>query len=336
MLNFVHTYKNFYFLKLQGVKKLQLVKCMSVEVPWPKYAWLNGKIVEWDNAKVHVFVHGLHYGTGVFEGIRGYYDSGCIKIFRLKDHMLRLFRSAKIIHMDIPYTIDALIEATVNLVKINRFTNDIYIRPIAFRGLGSFGLRARNPVDVAIIAVEFGKYLKKSGIKCTISSWRKPPADSFPIYAKVTGMYLLYHLASLEATLSGYDEAILLDSEGYVAEGSGENIFIVKNRVLITPPVYDAILEGITRDTVIKLATEVLGLRVVERRIRREELYTADEVFFTGTAAEVTPVTEIDGRAIGSGQIGGVTSQIMELYSKVVLGKIDRYRDWITEVKVKE
>jgi len=191
-------------------------------------------------------------------------------------------------------------------------------------------------VDVAIIAVEFGKYLKKSGVRCTISSWRKPSADSFPIYAKVTGMYLLYHLASLEAAMNGYDEAILLDTEGFIAEGSGENIFIVKNRTLITPPVYDAILEGITRDTVIKLATEMLGLRVEERRIRREELYTADEVFFTGTAAEVTPVIEVDGRVIGGGQVGEVTSKIIELYSKAVLGEIDKYKHWVTYVKTSE
>jgi branched-chain amino acid aminotransferase len=309
---------------------------VSAEVTWPRYAWLNGKIVDWDGAKVHVFVHGLHYGTGVFEGIRGYYSNGGIKMFRLRDHMLRLFRSAKIIHMEIPYTVEELVEATISLVSVNRFSRDIYVRPIAFRGLGSFGLRAKNPVDVAIIAVEFGKYLKKSGVRCTISSWRKPSADSFPIYAKVTGMYLLYHLASLEAAMNGYDEAILLDTEGFIAEGSGENIFIVKNRTLITPPVYDAILEGITRDTVIKLATEMLGLRVEERRIRREELYTADEVFFTGTAAEVTPVIEVDGRVIGGGQVGEVTSQIIELYSKTVLGEIDKYKHWVTYVKTSE
>uniref|UniRef100_A0A7C4FGN8 Branched-chain-amino-acid aminotransferase n=1 Tax=Ignisphaera aggregans TaxID=334771 RepID=A0A7C4FGN8_9CREN len=309
---------------------------MSAEVTWPRYVWLNGKIVDWDGAKVHVFVHGLHYGTGVFEGIRGYYSNGGIKIFRLRDHILRLFRSAKIIHMEMPYTVEELVEATISLVSVNRFSRDIYVRPIAFRGLGSFGLRAKNPVDVAIIAVEFGKYLKKSGVRCTISSWRKPSADSFPIYAKVTGMYLLYHLASLEAAMNGYDEAILLDTEGFIAEGSGENIFIVKNRTLITPPVYDAILEGITRDTVIKLATEMLGLRVEERRIRREELYTADEVFFTGTAAEVTPVIEVDGRVIGGGQVGEVTSKIIELYSKAVLGEIDKYKHWVTYVKTSE
>jgi len=309
---------------------------VSAEVTWPRYVWLNGKIVDWDGAKVHVFVHGLHYGTGVFEGIRGYYSNGGIKIFRLRDHILRLFRSAKIIHMEMPYTVEELVEATISLVSVNRFSRDIYVRPIAFRGLGSFGLRAKNPVDVAIIAVEFGKYLKKSGVRCTISSWRKPSADSFPIYAKVTGMYLLYHLASLEAAMNGYDEAILLDTEGFIAEGSGENIFIVKNRTLITPPVYDAILEGITRDTVIKLATEMLGLRVEERRIRREELYTADEVFFTGTAAEVTPVIEVDGRVIGGGQVGEVTSKIIELYSKAVLGEIDKYKHWVTYVKTSE
>ena len=311
-------------------------KAMTSEIVWPRYAWLNGKVVEWENAKVHVFVHGLHYGTGVFEGIRGYYDNGYIKVFRLEDHMRRFFKSAKIIHMEIPYTMDTLINAVIDIIKVNKFKRDIYIRPIAFRGLGSFGLRAKNPVEVAIIAVEFGKYLKKSGVRCTISSWRKPPADSFPIYAKVTGMYLLYHLAALEASMNGYDEAILLDQEGYVAEGSGENIFIVKDKTLITPPVYDAILEGITRDTVIRLATEVLNLKVVERRIRREELYTADEAFFTGTAAEITPIIEVDGRVIGNGGIGEITSKLMNLYNEVVLGRIERYRSWVKEVKIED
>jgi branched-chain amino acid aminotransferase len=309
-------------------------KNLGIEIKWPKYAWLNGSIVKWEDAKVHVFVHGLHYGTGVFEGIRGYYDSGVMKIFRLEDHIMRLYRSAKVILMDIPYKMEELIKAVKDVVKVNQFRSDIYIRPITFRGLGSFGLRATNPVDVAIIAVEFGKYLSPKGIRCKISSWRKPPADSIPVWAKATGIYLLYHLAAMDAHLSGYDEAILLDSEGYVAEGAGENIFIVRNGELITPPVYDAILEGITRDTVIKLAREELRLRVVERRIRREELYVCDEAFFTGTAAEVTPIVEIDGRTIGSGTVGEITKKIMDLYREVVLSKIEKYRYWVTEVEV--
>ncbi|ADM27893.1 branched chain amino acid aminotransferase apoenzyme [Ignisphaera aggregans DSM 17230] len=311
-----------------------MAKGSEAQYTWPKYVWMNGSIVRWEEAKVHVFVHGLHYGTGVFEGIRGYYDGGYMRIFRLDDHFKRLFRSAKILHMDIPYTLEDLVKATIDLVKINQFKNDIYIRPIAFRGLGSFGLRAKNPVDVAIIALEFGKYLKPDGIKCTISSWRKPSPDSVPIYAKLTGMYVLYHLASIEAALHGYDEAILLDSEGYVAEGSGENIFIVKNETLITPPVYDDILEGITRNTVITLAKEELGLQVVERRIRREELYTCDEAFFTGTAAEVTPIIEIDGRVIGDGRIGRITRKIIDLYRQVVLGRIKKYENWITSIAI--
>jgi len=264
----------------------------------------------------------------------GTFDNGIMKIFRLEDHMKRLIRSAKIIYMDIPYSVEKLIDATKELVRVNKFNTDIYIRPIAFRGLGSFGLRALNPTDVAIIAVEFGKYLKPTGIRCKITSWRKPSPDSIPVGAKATGMYLLSHLAALDAHMSGYDEAILLDSEGYIAEGAGENIFIVKNRELITPPVYDAILEGITRDTVIRLAKEVLGLNVVERRIRREELYTCDEVFFTGTAAEVTPIVEIDGRTIGNGGVGEITKNIMNLYRDVVLGRIERYKHWVTEVEI--
>ncbi|MEM1526791.1 MAG: branched-chain amino acid transaminase [Ignisphaera sp.] len=311
-----------------------MAKNIGLPIKWPDYVWLNGSIVKWDEAKVHVFIHGLHYGTGVFEGIRGYYDNGVIKVFRLEDHMKRLHRSAKAIYMDIPYRIDELVKATSEVIKVNKFNNDIYIRPIAFRGLGSFGLRALNPVDTAIIAVEFGKYLNPSGIRCKISSWRKPSPDSIPVWAKATGIYLLYHLAALDAHLSGYDEAILLDGEGYIAEGAGENIFMVRNSQLITPPTYDAILEGITRDTVIRLATEVLGIKVVERRIRREELYTCDEAFFTGTAAEITPIKEIDGITIGNGGVGEITKKIMELYRETTLGKIEKYRYWITVVNV--
>ncbi len=310
-----------------------MAKSSETQPTWPRYVWLNGTIVKWDEAKVHVFVHGLHYGTGVFEGIRGYYD-GYIKIFRLEDHFRRLFRSAKILHMDIPYTLQDLMKAVIDVVKANKFRTDIYIRPIAFRGLGSFGLRARNPTDVAIIALEFGKYLKPEGIRCMVSSWRKPTPDSIPVEAKLTGMYVLYHIASLEASLHGYDEAILLDSEGYVSEGSGENIFIVKNGTLITPPVYDAILEGITRNTVITIAREELGLQVVERRIRRSELYTCDEAFFTGTAAEITPIVEIDNRVIGNGKMGEITKKIADLYRQITLGKIKKYEKWVTYVAI--
>lgn len=309
-------------------------KGVESQLVWPKYVWLNGAFIEWGNAKVHVFVHGLHYGTGVFEGIRGYYDSGVMKIFRLDDHIKRLYRSAKMIYMEIPYAIEQLIEATKKLVQVNGFKSDIYIRPIAFRGLGSFGLRARNPVEVAIIAVEFGKYLKPEGIRCMISSWRKPSTDSLPVEAKATANYLLYHLSSIEAASHGCDEAILLDAEGYVSEASGENIFIVKDGILITPPVYSSILEGITRDTVIRVAKEMLGVKVIERRIRRAELYVADEIFLTGTAAEIVPVIEVDGRSIGSGKPGELTKKIQELYKQIVLGRIDRYRDWVTEVPI--
>lgn len=308
-------------------------KDIGIPIKWPNYVWINGSVVRWEDAKVHVFVHGLHYGTGAFEGIRGYYDDGVIKVFRLNDHVKRLYNSAKVLHMNIPYDAKRLVEAIIETIKVNRFKADIYIRPIVFRGLGSFGLRALNPVEVAIIALEFGKYLKPTGIRCKISSWRKPQPDSLPIWVKITGMYVLYHLAALEAHLSGYDEAILLDSEGYVAEGAGENIFIVRDGVLITPPVYDGIIEGITRNTVVRIATEIMGLKVLERRIRREEIYTCDEIFFTGTAAEITPIIEVDGITIGSGTIGEITKKIMDLYRDVVLGKIERYRYWITEIK---
>jgi branched-chain amino acid aminotransferase len=301
----------------------------------PKYVWFNGSIVEWENAKVHVYVHALHYGTAVFEGIRGYYSDGVVKIFRLRDHLKRLMNSAKILYMNIPYTIDELEKASVEITRENDYRENVYIRPIAFRGLGEFGVKGlKSSIEVAILAIPLGKYLKSEKVRCIISSWRRPPNDVLPVEAKASGIYLSSNLAGIEAALSGYDEAIFLDYDGYVCEGSGENIFIVKNKVLITPPVYSSILEGITRNTVITLARD-LGYTVVERRISRGELYTCDEAFFTGTAAEITPIVEVDHRVIGNGDVGEVTDKISNLFREVVSGHVEKYVSWITEVKPK-
>ncbi|MEM1545171.1 MAG: branched-chain amino acid transaminase [Candidatus Methanomethylicia archaeon] len=301
----------------------------------PKYVWLSGSIVEWENAKVHVYVHALHYGTAVFEGIRGYYVDDVIKVFRLKDHLKRLVNSAKILYMNIPYAIEDLEKVSIELVRDNDLHENIYIRPIAFRGLGEFGVRGlKSSIEVAILVIPLGKYLKSEKVKCMISSWRRPPNDVLPVEAKASGIYLSSNLAGIEAALSGYDEAIFLDYNGYVCEGSGENIFIVKNNVLITPPVYNSILEGITRNTVITLARD-LGYTVIERKISRGELYTCDEAFFTGTAAEITPIVEVDHRVIGNGDVGEVTDKISKFFREVVSGRVWKYMDWITEVKLK-
>ena len=298
----------------------------------PKYVWLSGSTVEWENAKVHVYVHALHYGTAVFEGIRGYYVDDSIKIFRLRDHLKRLMNSAKILYMNIPYTIDSLERASIELVKDNELHENIYIRPIAFRGLGEFGVKGlKSPIEVAILVMPLGRYLKSEKVRCMISSWRRPPSDALPVEAKASGIYLSSNLAGIEATLSGYDEAIFLDYNGYVCEGTGENIFIVKNNVLITPPLYSSILEGITRNTVITLARD-LGYTVIERRISRGELYTCDEAFFTGTAAEITPIIEVDHRVIGSGDVGEITDKILKLFREVVSGHVEKYTSWITDV----
>ncbi len=299
-----------------------------------KYIWMDGALIEWSEAKVHIMTHALHYGTAVFEGIRGYWDKGVLKLFRLKDHITRLFNSAKIFHMNIPYTQAQIEEAIVETVKANSIRDNCYIRPIVYRGYGVIGLNPlKAPVKVAIAAFPFGKYLEEKGVKCCVSSWRRIAIDSQPPAAKICGNYVNSCLAKIEAVLNGFDEAIFLDSHGYVCEGTGENIFIVKNGVISTPPTVSGILEGITRDTVIRLA-EDLGFKIQERLIARSELYTCDEAFFTGTAAEITPIVSIDNRVVGDGSPGPITRKIRDQYFKVVLGNISKYRDWISEVEV--
>ncbi len=297
-----------------------------------KYIWMDGELVEWSEARVHVMTHALHYGTAVFEGIRGYWDEGVLKVFRLRDHIVRLFNSAKIFYMDIPFTQTQIEKAVVETIKANSIRENCYIRPIVYRGYGVVGLNPlKAPVKVAIAIFPFGKYLEEKGVKCCVSSWRRIAIDSQPPSAKICGNYVNSCLAKVEAVLNGFDEAIFLDNHGYVCEGTGENIFIVKNRTLLTPPITSGILEGITRDTVMKIA-EDLGFKVQERLIARSELYICDEAFFTGTAAEITPIVSIDHRIIGDGSPGPVTREIRGYYFKVVLGKINKYADWIVKV----
>jgi len=295
--------------------------------------WFNGELVDWDKAQVHVLTHALHYGSGVFEGIRAYETPKGTAVFRLTEHIERLMDSSKIYLMPVPYSVEQLVEATKELARVNKLKS-CYIRPIVFRGYGEMGLNPLNsPVDVAIAAWSWGTYLGdeglKNGIKAMISSFRRIDPNSLPPAAKATGQYINSILAKLEAIYSNYEEAILLDSRGFVSEGSGENIFVVKNGVIHTPSTSASILEGITRDTVIELAQD-MGYEVVERDLVRSDLFLADEIFVTGTAAEITPIREVDKREIG--KPGPITVSLQEKFFAVVKGEDDRYADWLEYV----
>ncbi|MEL9990298.1 MAG: branched-chain amino acid transaminase [Thermoproteus sp.] len=291
--------------------------------------WLDGKLVEEGEAKVSVLSPSLNYGFGVFEGIRAYWNGENLYVFRLADHMERLLRSARIIGLDVPYTAEELSKAVVEVIRANGFKEDLYIRPVAFIAKPQISLDVRGlQAAVAVAAIPFGKYLKVEGVRAAVVSWRRVHTSMMPVMAKATGIYLNSIMAAVEARARGYDEAIMLNAEGKVVEGSGENIFIVRRGILMTPPVEDGILEGITRDTVIALAGD-LGIPLLEKSITREELYTAEEAFFVGTAAEVTPIIEIDGRPLGKGPI---TQKIAEAYRRVVTGKEEKYSRWLTPV----
>lgn len=300
-----------------------------------KFIWMNGKFVPWDEAKIHVLSHALHYGSGVFEGIRAYENDKGTFIFRLKDHIIRLFESAKIYLMEIPYSVEEICEATKELLRKNEMKAG-YIRPIAFRGYGEMGLNPLNsPVDVAIAAWPWGAYLGEEGIekgiRVKISSFKRIDVNTLPPAAKATGQYINSILAKIEAIKDGYDEAILLDQRGFVSEGSGENIFAVKNGVLYTPPSTSGILKGITRDTVMKLS-EKLGYKVIEQELVRTDLYLADEVFFTGTAAEIVPITEIDHRTIRDGKPGPMVRSLQTSFKQLLQGKFPEFEDWLEYV----
>lgn len=296
--------------------------------------WFDGKFVPWRDAKIHVLTHSLHYGTGVFEGLRAYKTSRGPAIFRLQEHIGRLFRSAHIMRMQIAFDEKTLNQACIDVVRDNKLET-AYIRPICYYGAEGMGLRADNlKTHVAIAAWQWGAYLgsdgMEKGIRIKTSSYTRHHVNISMCKAKVTGHYVNSTLALQEALACGYDEALLLDNEGYVMEGSGENIFIVRNGILYTPDTTSA-LEGITRDTVIILAQE-LGLTVKEKRITRDEVYIADEVFFTGTAAEVTPVRELDGRMIGDGVRGPVTTQLQTHYFDLVHGRSTEHADWLAYI----
>jgi branched-chain amino acid aminotransferase len=299
--------------------------------------WMNGDFVAWEDAKVHVLTHGLHYGTGVFEGIRAYDTELGTAIFRHDDHIDRLFRSAGLYHMPIPYTLEELRAATHELIARNGL-RACYIRPIAFRGYGQMGLYPLDsPVDVSIAVWEWGAYLgeegKQRGIRAKVSSWRRISGDSLIPHAKASGQYLNSVLAKIESQKAGYEEAILLDDIGHVCEGTGENIFVVRGDEIATPPSTAGILDGINRRSVKKIAKD-LGHTVVDRDIDRGELYMADEVFLTGTAAELVPVREIDDHTVGGGEPGPITRELQGVFDDALHGRDERYRDWLDVVKV--
>jgi branched-chain amino acid aminotransferase len=304
-------------------------------IPKTEKIWMDGKFVDWDKATVHVLTHSLHYGLGVFEGIRCYETKKGPAIFRLDEHIDRLFGSAHIFLMDIPFTKKEIREAIVSTVKVNRI-KECYIRPLVYIGYGAMGLYPKgNPVCVSIAAWSWGAYLGDDGltkgIRVKTSSFIRNHVNANMTRGKVSGYYVNSQLAKKEAIACGYDEALLLDTEGYVSEGSGENIFMVRNGVLKTTPL-TSILEGITRNSIMKIASD-MKMRVVEERFTRDELYIAEEAFFTGTAAEVTPIRELDGRTIGTGKPGPVTRELQAVFFDIVKGRNKKYSSWLTEVK---
>jgi branched-chain amino acid aminotransferase len=296
--------------------------------------WMDGNLVDWDKAQVHVLTHTLHYGLGVFEGIRCYKTARGSAIFRLDEHVERLFASAHIFSVEIPYTRKEIRDAIIKTIKVNNL-RECYIRPLVYIGYGAMGLYPKeNPISVAIAAWPWGAYLGDEGIdkgiRIQVSSFTRHHVNSSMTRAKVCGYYVNSQIAKKEAIMGGYDEAVLLDTEGYVSEGSGENIFIVRNGQIKTTPL-TTILEGITRDSIIKIARDN-KISVVEERFTRDEIYIADEAFFTGTAAEVTPIREIDNRKIGIGSRGTITKKLQSIFFEVVKGKNKKYESWLTRI----
>ena len=307
--------------------------CIYMKDKGGDFVWFDGKFVKWEDAKVPVFMHALHYGTAVFEGIRGYAARNNMYIFRLQDHMERLHRSAGVYSISLNHSVKELVHATVELLQKNKMKDSCYIRPLTFVGLHGIDLYVtkNSPTHTVIIAFPFAKYFNVEGIKACVSSWRRINDSSTPPLAKAAGNYLNSVLATQEGKNNGYDESILLDMSGNVSEASGENIFLVRGGKIYTPYFADSALEGITRESAIKIARD-LGHEVSERPIPRTELYMADEIFLTGTAAEIVAVTSVDGHAVGGGEEGPVTKGIREMYAKIVSASSKDYLDWLTPV----
>ncbi|CDI05137.1 branched-chain amino acid transaminase [Candidatus Nitrosotenuis uzonensis] len=298
-----------------------------------KYVWFDGKFVTYEKAHVPITTHAIHYGTSIFEGIRAYWNGKNLNIFRLNDHIKRFRRSGQFYSISLNYTDDQIFDAAINLCKKNKIRRSCYIRPFYF--VGQYGINLHvtpsAPTHAAMFAFPFGDLFNKNGISAGISSWRKFSDLSAPTLAKMGGNYLNSILATQECKRNGYDEAIMLDINGNVSEAPGENVFIVKNNTLITPPLSSSALEGITRDSVMTLADE-LGYSTIEKEITRSQIYLADEVFLTGTAAEIIPIINIDGQKVGDGRTGNITKQILDSYNKAAMGTDQNHQDWITPV----
>jgi len=301
----------------------------------PPYAFFHKQFVPLAEAKIGIMTHCLHYGTAIFEGIRGNWNSEQkqMYLFRLKEHYERLHNGCQVLKIALPYTIDDLCQLTIELVARSGLQEDTYIRPLAYKSSEALGVRLHGlEDDFLAFVVPWGPYLDMDKAKCGVSSWRRPDNNVAPSQVKATGLYINSALAKTEAIETGFDEAILLTQDGHVSEGSGENIFLVIGGKLVTPASYNNILSGITRDTVIKLAQNELGIETVERQIDRSELYTAEECFFTGTAVHITPIAEIDHRKIGNGEIGDVTRKLQKIYSEIIRGNNSKYLNWCTPV----
>lgn len=302
-----------------------------------KKIWMDGELVTWADATVHVLSHTLHYGSGAFEGIRAYPTSQGVAVFRLGDHIRRLLASAHILCIEVPYTAEQLIEATCEVVRANDMSEGCYLRPLVYLGYGEMGLNPLSaPVNVSISTWPWGTYLGEEGlargVSLKISSWRRHDPNAMPTAAKSVGMYVNSSLAKIEAVRAGYDEAVLLTSDGRVSECTGENIFVVRDGALLTPPTSDAgALDGITQDTVEVLARE-MGIEVRHEALIRSDLYLADEVFLTGTAAELTPVRSVDDRVVGAGTPGPVTTELQRAFFATVHGEMDQHKDWLHHV----
>ena len=298
----------------------------------PKFAYFEGKIVPYAEAKVGVMTHALNYGTAAFGGVRGYWndEEEQLYIFRPYDHFKRLLRSARLLCMEFDYTPESLTEIIKELLRAENAREDMYIRPLIYKADEMIGVKCHGMTDeITIFTVPFGRYVSNdTNAHVTISGWRRIDDNTIPARGKISGAYVNSALIKTDALRAGFDEALVLNDDGHISEGSAENIFMVRDGVLITPPVYGNILEGITRRTVIQLAKEELGLEVVERPIDRTEVYICDELFLTGTAAQVTAVTHVDHRPIGSGEMGTVAARLRELYNNVVRGKLAKYREW--------
>ncbi len=300
-----------------------------------EFIWNDGEYVKWEDAKVHIMSHVIHYGSSVFEGIRSYDTNNGPAVFRLEDHIKRLHDSAKIYRMDIKWSVDELCQACLETVRKNNF-GACYIRPVVFRGYGTFGVNPlQSPLQTYIATWEWGKYLGpealEQGVDVCVSTWSRMAANTLPALAKAAGNYMNAQLIKMEAITNGYTEGIALDTNGYVSEGSGENIFIIRNGELFTPPLSSSILPGLTRDCVLRICQD-LGLKVSQRMVPREMLYIADEVFFTGTAAEITPIRSIDKIQIGSGHRGPITEKIQSEFFKIFTGEREVPQNWLTQI----